>query len=122
MKMILLAVTLLFSTIANAVPPEALVETRMCGVQRDAQGHTARSVAVINAFKRIHPCPSNGNTSGACPDWAIDHVIPLAMGGCDAVSNMQWLPNSIKRTSDKDNKDRWERVIYNSPAMTYSLK
>lgn len=86
-------------------------ELRYCGIpKRDEDGSISRSSEVIAQFKRIHPCPVNLKTSGTCNGWAIDHVIPLSCGGCDAVSNMQWLPNEIK--SSKIGKDRFERKIY----------
>jgi len=89
-----------------------LAELRYCGTpKREKNGEIARSTLVLDAFKRIHPCPSNGNMSGSCPGWAIDHVIPLACGGCDAVSNLQWLPNQIKSAA-VIGKDRFERRIY----------
>lgn len=85
-----------------------LVDIRYCGTpKRDADGKISRSITAINDFKHIHPCPVD-NKTGACPGWAIDHVIPLACGGCDAVYNMQWLPTRYKITG----KDRWERKIY----------
>lgn len=91
---------------------DSFTEYRYCGEpQRDKEGKIKRSTKVINKFKELHPCPSNGSTKGACEGWAIDHVIPLACGGCDAVSNMQWLPNELK-SREKTGKDRFERVIY----------
>jgi len=45
-----------------------------------------RSRAVTREFQREHPCPSTGRTSGACPGYRKDHVVPLACGGPDAVS------------------------------------
>jgi hypothetical protein len=95
-----------------------LEEQRYCGVpHRDADGTIHRNTSVIAAFKRQHPCPVNGKTTGACGGWAIDHVIPLACGGCDAVSNMQWLPNGIK-SAPTIGKDRFERLIYCEPFQT----
>ena len=86
-----------------------VVDSRYCGPpKRDANGKISRSITVINDFKNIHPCPANSNKTGACAGWAIDHVIPLACGGCDAVNNMQWLPTRYKITG----KDRWERKVY----------
>jgi 5-methylcytosine-specific restriction endonuclease McrA len=91
-------------------------ESRYCGTPaRDAAGRIKRSKAVISAFRTEHPCPATGLTAGACTGWAIDHIIPLACGGCDSVSNMQWLPDTIKSSADADNKDRWERKAYCSP-------
>lgn len=55
-----------------------------------------RSADVVAAFRRIHPCPTTGLSSGSCPEWSINHVIPLVVDGCDSVSNLQWLPNEIK--------------------------
>jgi 5-methylcytosine-specific restriction endonuclease McrA len=42
-------------------------------------------------FQRQFPCPSTGKTTGACPGWERDHVIPLCRGGSDTVANMNWL-------------------------------
>ena len=96
-----------------APPPDPLAETRICGAPaRDARGEIRRSSAVITAFRRVHPCPSTGLTTGACPGWAIDHQIPLAVGGCDAVSNMGWLPLQLKACAGTVCKDRWERKVY----------
>lgn len=110
-----------FILLATAVPgcepatAGALDETRYCGVFRDEDGTILRSDAVRYAFRKIHPCPSTGLTTGACPGWAIDHVIPLACGGCDAVSNLQWLRDEIKSAAGELPKDRWERRVYCRP-------
>lgn len=86
-----------------------LHETRYCGEPaRDHWGKIRRNSYVVKVFKRLYPLPADYISS----EWSVDHVIPLAVGGCDAISNLQWLPNSIKNTSDQDNKDRWERRLY----------
>lgn len=54
-------------------------------------------------FQRLHPCPSTGKTSGACPGWVRDHVIPLCKGGPDTVANLQWQTIEAAKA-----KDRWE--------------
>ena len=88
-------------------------DPRYCGPPaRDPDGTIHRSTATINAFKRAHACPSTGLYAGACPGWAVDHVIPLVCGGCDAVGNMQWLPLQIKSASGPWPKDRWEQRVY----------
>ena len=94
---------------------DALQETRYCGtVTRDALGRITRRADVLAAFKNFHPCPTSGATHGACPGWDIDHVIPRACGGCDAVSNLQWLPDDLK-SAPVVGKDRFERYIYCRP-------
>lgn len=111
---ILLAIFLLISL--NSYADNALEETRCCiAPTKTATGENFRRTDVLRAFQKIHPCPSNGNTVGACPNWAKDHVIPLQCGGIDAVSNLQWLPNQIKTASGIYAKDRFERKIYCTP-------
>jgi hypothetical protein len=92
---------------------EGITDPRYCGKPiRTASGEISRSVVRIAEFRSIHPCPVTGKSVGSCPGWSIDHIIPLACGGCDKVFNMQWLPNYIKNTSNKYSKDRWERKVY----------
>lgn len=94
----------------------ATVELRYCyavdAVPRYADGTIKRSSWVREQFRRVHPCPATGLREGPCDGWAVDHVIPLACGGCDSVNNMQWLPVTIKSGPDPDDKDRWERPVY----------
>lgn len=112
MRSLLLA---LISLPAYAQPLDPLLEHRYCGPPaRTAAGEIKRSAAVLGAFRRAHPCPVTGLSTGACAGWAIDHVIPLACGGCDAVSNLQWLPDGLKSVA-VIGKDRFERKIYCTP-------
>jgi hypothetical protein len=105
-----------FFNTADAQVLDPIVDYRYTGeVIRNPDGTIKRSNRVINAFKKQHPCPSTGLTSGACPGWAIDHVIPLVACGRDAVSNMQWLPLTIKACSGTQCKDRWERKVNHCP-------
>ena len=62
------------------------------------------SGAAIMEFQREHPAPSTGQTTGACPGYWRDHIVPLDCGGPDAVSNMQW-----QTVVDARAKDAWER-------------
>jgi hypothetical protein len=71
------------------------------GVQRDKNGRIARSAQARNDFKRGHPCPSTGKSSGACPGYVIDHVKPLKRGGADRPGNMQWQTTEAARQKDK---------------------
>src|SRR6266404_5706098 len=38
-----------------------------------------RSQSVKHEFQRQHPCPSTGRTTGACPGYVKDHVVPLCL-------------------------------------------
>ena len=97
----------------------AIADMRICGTGpvRDEHGRIARSREVLQYFRNIYPCPATGLTTGACPGWAIDHVIPLACGGCDNIENMQWLKTSIKSCKGRECKDRWERKVYCRPQV-----
>lgn len=106
-RLLLLVVALLSAAAVAADDP------RYCGPpERYASGQIKRSDAVRREFRRLHPCDATGLTTGPCPGWQIDHVIPLACGGCDAVGNLQWLPLPIKTCAGSLCKDRWERRVY----------
>ena len=63
-----------------------------------------RSSSAKHHFRQQHPCPTNPSPSGRCPGYVIDHVVPLACGGADDPSNMQWQTTAAAKA-----KDRWER-------------
>jgi|SRR5438034_8202148 len=77
---------------------------RFWSVGRSHGGGEKRSEAAKDAFKQGHPCPSSGKGRGPCPGYVIDHVNPLACGGTDAPSNMQWQTVEAAKA-----KDQWER-------------
>ena len=68
-------------------------------IARDERGRIQRSAAARHAFAR-----STGFPSGR-PGWIIDHIVPLACGGADAPTNMQW-----QTVAEAKAKDRMERV------------
>lgn len=74
----------------------------MLPLAADAAQH--RSSAAKTEFKHEHPCPATGRSSGRCPGYVIDHIKPLACGGADEPSNMQWQTKAEAKA-----KDRWER-------------
>lgn len=125
MKKFLTYTTLFLLVLVSAAAGQALQspndETRYCAtpttVVRDPDGSIHRSATVIRHFRLAHPCPVTGLTIGACAGWSIDHVVPLECGGCDAVFNMQWLPNTIKSCAGTECKDRWEKRVYCKTAM-----
>lgn len=57
-----------------------------------------RSEKARHAFERMTGYPHGR------PGYVIDHVVPLACGGADAPSNMQWQPVAAAKA-----KDKWER-------------
>jgi hypothetical protein len=62
-----------------------------------------RSTSVKREFQLTHPCPATGRTDRPCPGYVKDHIVPLACGGPDAPSNMQW--QTIRAAKAKD---KWE--------------
>ncbi len=74
---------------------------KAAGVKRDQHGKIARSEKAKDSFRKNHPCPSTGRTSGACPGYVIDHIRPLKRGGADDPSNMQWQTKSDAKEKDK---------------------
>ena len=73
------------------------------GVARAPHGKIQRSARERAEFKRANPCPSTGRSSGGCPGYVIDHVVPLKRGGPDKPSNMQWQTKAAAKE-----KDKWE--------------
>ena len=109
--------TLLFTTAFAQLDP--MVDYRFTGVViRDQKGVTARDPRVVAAFRKMWECPSTGAHIGACPGWAVDHVVPLACGGIDATWNMQWLPTQIKSAPGPYSKDHFERRVYGGRGMS----
>jgi hypothetical protein len=66
-------------------------------------GRIERSARARSDFKKQHPCPVTGKSSGACPGYVIDHVKALKRGGDDKPSNMQWQTKEEAKA-----KDKWE--------------
>jgi hypothetical protein len=73
----------------------------VCGViPFSASASEHRSTSVKHEFQLTHPCPATGLTSGRCPGYVKDHILPLVCGGPDAPSNMQW--QTIREARAKD--------------------
>jgi hypothetical protein len=80
-----------------------LLVLAVLSVPADARIH--RNADARHHFKQLHPCPATGRPTGKCPGYVIDHVKPLACGGADAPSNMQW-----QTVAEAKAKDKWERI------------
>lgn len=65
---------------------------------RDEHGRLARSEAAKHQFE-----VESGYPHGR-PGYVVDHIRPLACGGVDAPSNMQW-----QTAAEGKAKDAWER-------------
>ena len=104
---------IIFVFVALNATANPLLDERYCGEpKRDVKGQIIRRADVVYAFQKVHPCPVTGKTTGACAGWQKDHIIPLVKGGCDAVSNLQWLPIEIKTCKAAYCKDRFEQKVY----------
>lgn len=111
-RFIFIMASLSYIVHADVNPDDAYTDPKNCGfVPRNSDGTIKRSAAEVNHFQLVNPCPSTGLTTGSCPGWAADHIIPLACGGCDKIVNLQWLPTPIKSCSGIYCKDRFERKI-----------
>ena len=67
----------------------------------EAEYHRSQKAKAI--FKYAHPCPASGRTKGSCRGYIIDHIKPIACGGADDPSNMQWQTKAESKA-----KDKWE--------------
>ena len=85
----------------RSVVPIAVLFAVYVALPVSASAREHRSASVKHEFQLTHPCPSTGLTSGACPGYVKDHIVPLACGGPDAPSNMQWQTIRKARAKDK---------------------
>lgn len=88
---------------APVYTPSTTTRARTVSPERDDNGRIKRSASAKYAFMLSHPCPFTGSTS-KCPGYVIDHIKPLACGGADEPSNMQWQTVEAAKA-----KDKWER-------------
>ena len=69
-----------------------------------SQAHAKKSHGEPSAkslFRQANPCPSNGETSGECPGFVIDHIKPRACGGSAGPENLQWRSREMAKQHDK---------------------
>lgn len=100
----------------------AVNDPRYCGEPaRDSHGVIKRSQTQLKHFVAVFPCPATLESTTTCIGWAIDHIIPLATGGCDAPVNMIWLPDQLKSCAGQVCVDRWERKYHAIPRQKVTL-
>jgi hypothetical protein len=82
---------------------------------RDAAcGHARQNRGPMPAARRDEILRRYGIAPGVHPDYEIDHLIPLCLGGSDDPSNLWPQPRrSIEETWNAEAKDRLERLMCN---------
>ena len=103
----ILAAALISLLVSGAAPSPLSAQRKAVGVARNSHGRIARSSKAKREFEKETHYPHGR------PGYVIDHVIPLANGGADSPSNMQW-----QTKADAKAKDKWERGG-SSRATTY---
>lgn len=88
-------ITLLLAALLLATAPHAKI---------------VRDPAQVRAFKHANPCPATGKVQRTCKGYVVDHVIPLACGGPDAPSNMQWQTVEDGKAKDKIERKNCQKV------------
>lgn len=97
----------------TAVPPRPLAKGEfwhpdMTCRLRDKRGQVVRSRSRRNLYQMATGWPKGR------PGYHVDHVVPLACGGCDVPSNMVWVRADLKRK-----KDAVERRPCNQPMIRW---
>jgi hypothetical protein len=81
---------------AKPIRPVARASRLRCkNCDRDQNGKILRSRDARKAFKK-----GTGFPDGR-PGFVIDHIIPIACGGADVPSNMQWQTKEAAKAKDK---------------------
>ena len=118
----LVAIATLVAILATS--PVAAFEVRPYKNKTGGSVRTAdRDAACGHAKEHRGPMPSQrrdeilkryGMAPGTHPDYEIDHLIPLCLGGSDDPSNLWPQPRrSIEETWNAEAKDRLERLMCN---------
>lgn len=71
---------------------------------------TPRSASSVRAFRKDNPCPATRRTTGACPNYVVDHGIPLCAGGADESYNMYWQKSDDSYKKDADERDLCSKI------------
>lgn len=117
----LLCLIILLAGCATAPTPQPVPEP---GVARGkpipesvARDIAERSKKMRAEFVRQHPCPASGVSSGACPGYVVDHIIPLSLYGADHPDNMQWQTVEAAKRKDVLERESYQRRIKAEKAL-----
>jgi hypothetical protein len=80
---------------AKAPTRSTTAPARTSTVARSSDGRIARSAQAKSSFMRQTGFPKGR------PGYVVDHIIPLACGGPDVPSNMQWQTVAAGKAKDK---------------------
>jgi len=99
----------------EVLPDKNLTGESVRTEDRDAAcGHASEHRAPMNAPRRDEILRRYGLPPGPHPDYEIDHLIPLCLGGSDDPSNLWPQPRrSIEETWNAEVKDQLERLMCN---------
>ena len=87
------------TTTTPAVTPTTTKRSSYCETcPRDQYGRILRSGTAKALFQRLTGYP-NGR-----PGYVVDHIIPLACGGPDMPTNMQWQTLAASKAKDKEER------------------
>ena len=79
----------------RAAPPPRAPRARAAPGARNSRGRLKRSPSAKREFMK-----STGHPRG-WPGHVVDHIVPLACGGRDSPSNMQWQTTAEAKAKDK---------------------
>jgi hypothetical protein len=98
---------------AGVLPDKDLTGGSVRTDDRDAAcGHARESRGQMNAARQDKILRRYGLPAGTHPDYEIDHLIPLCLGGSDDDSNLWPQPRRSKEeTWNAEAKDRLERLM-----------
>jgi hypothetical protein len=75
----------------------------LAGLLCSVEAATPRGTEAPRLFRKANACPSTKKFTGACPNYVMDHMRPLACNGPDVPENLMW-----QTTEEAKAKDRWE--------------
>ncbi|SRR6266404_4343891 len=82
-----------------------LVAVLLLMMALEADAGTPRNPVTVREFRKTHPCPHTGLTTGPCAGYVVDHKVPLCADGADSVANMMWMATDAAQAKDRLERD-----------------